>query len=289
MSDEIKNGLKNLLDEREREFNERINAQQELMASPAYQSELKFIKGLTYDVVDVLRLCLAYSGRAGKLAEHSLVIRSTDDLGQSVVAALHLQKDGLINPIKRELRYIIESSVKYLYVDQQTQGSTFDSDLNDRLEFLENRVGSSIDVLDELKLHGLHPEDEKHFKAEVYDAYRKSCAYVHVSRQQIEERLKRIEKGFPAGFESVDDLRKIGRLMFRVYDIALVLYFHGFGLPMTGDLFLQVLDDLPKWRFHKGKYVSIISGYFDYKHERKTLRYADSKSTSSEDWPPKRL
>lgn len=35
--------------------------------------------------------------------------------------------------------------------------------------------------------------------------------------------------------------------MFRVYDMALGLYFQGSGLPMTGDIIIQVLDDLPSW------------------------------------------
>ena len=56
-------------------------------------------------------------------------------------------------------------------------------------------MGSSIDVLDELSLWAFHPSDEKQFKSEVYDAYRKACAYVvHESRDQVEERLERAEK-----------------------------------------------------------------------------------------------
>ena len=41
--------------------------------------------------------------------------------------------------------------------------------------------------------------------------------------------------------------------MFRVYDIALTLFFHGYDLSMTGDVFINPLDEHPKWKFHKGK------------------------------------
>ena len=281
--------LQEYFEQKKAEHAAKVKAQEELVASPAYQSELKFIERMTSDIIVLLRLCLMYSGRAGEYSENSLTIRSTDDLGQSVLAAWHLVQQGMINPVKRELRYIIESSVKYLYVDQHTKGIEPLAKLPERLTFLETNVNSSIDAREELKLAALHPDDAKQFVDELYDIYRDCCAYVHVSRGQIEERLDMIEKGRPLGFETGEELRKIGRLMFRVYDVALTLYFHGYGLSMTGDIFIEALDDIPKWKFHKGKYVSVVSAYFDYKHERNTRKYGESRPWSPEDWPPKRL
>jgi hypothetical protein len=88
-------------------------------------------------------------------AKNSLVVRSTDDFGQSV-AVPNLMRDGLINPIKRELRYVIESSVKNLYVDQHAEEGTPLSQLSDRLDFMKAKVGSSIDVFDELNLRAIY-------------------------------------------------------------------------------------------------------------------------------------
>jgi len=260
----------------------KVKAQKELVASPAYQSELKFIERITSDILMLLRLCFIYSGRVSEYSENSLTIRSTDDLAQSVLAAWHLVQQGMINPVKRELRYIIESSVKYLYVDQHAEGIEFLAKLKERLAFLETNVNSSIDVREELKLAALHPADAKQFVDELYDIYRDCCAYVHVSRRQIEERLNMVEKGRFLGFETAEELRKIGRLMFRVYDVALTLYFHGYDLSMTGDIFIEILDDSPKWKFHKGKYVSVVSAYFDYKHERNMRKYGESRPWSPE-------
>ena len=113
--------------------------------------------------------------------------------------------------------------------------------------------------------------------------------YVHVSRRQIEERMVLVEKGRSLGFETDEELGKIGRLMFRVYDLALTLYFHGYDLSMTGDVFIEVLDNMPSWKFHKGKYVSIVSAFFDYKHERNMRKYGEPRPWSPEGWPPKRL
>jgi hypothetical protein len=77
--------------------------------------------------------------------------------------------------------------------------------------------------------------------------------------------------------------------MFRVNDIALTLYFHGLGLSMIGDIFVTALDDTPKWKYHKGKYVGCVSAYFDYRHERNIRKYGEPRPWSPEGWPPKRL
>jgi hypothetical protein len=146
-----------------------------------------------------------------------------------------------------------------------------------------------MDVREQLKLDLFHPDDAKEFIHELYSAYRECCAYVPVSRRQIEERLQLAEDGRSLGFETADDLRQIGRLMFRVYDMALVLYFHGYGESMTGDVFLNVLDDRPSWKFHKGKYVKVVSAYYDYKHERNMRKYGEPRPHDFASWPPKRL
>jgi hypothetical protein len=267
----------------------RVQAQKELSASPEYQNEVKFISRVTGDLVRLLQVCNVYSTRAGEYSANSIVARSTEDLAQSVLAAWNLIQDGLINPVKRELRYLIESQIKYLFVDQQTESGKPLAKLDERLDYLQANVDSSIDVREQLKLHLFHLDDAKQFVDELYDAYRECCAYVHVSRRQIEERLKLAEAGRSLGFETADELRKIGRLMFRIYDMALALYFHGYGASMTGDVFVTVLDDWPEWKFHKGKYVKIVSAYYDYKHERNMRKYGESRPHDPAAWPPKRL
>ncbi len=272
------------------EHDARVEAQQKLIASEAYQSELKFIGRMTFDLIQVLRLCMDYSGRAGEFSENSIVVKSTDDLAQSIMAAWNLVQDGLITPIKRELRYVLESAVKHLYVDQQMWSRQPTPTIAERLTFLQDNVDpSKIDVRDQLKLEGLHPDDAKQLIDELYDTYRDCCAYVHVSRRQIEERLALARKGRSLGFETPEELRKIGRLMFRAYDIALALYFHGYGLSMSGDIFIEVLDKLAEWKFHKGKYVGVVSAYFDYKHERNMRKYGETRPWTPIGWPPKRL
>src|SRR4051812_40598779 len=81
----------------------RAEAHAKMMAGERYQAELRFITRMTDDIQKLLYVCLTYSTRAGDESKNSLVIRSIADFGQSVAAASHLAREGLINPVKREL------------------------------------------------------------------------------------------------------------------------------------------------------------------------------------------
>lgn len=265
--------IREMFERQRREHAARVEAHKALMASPEYQAQLKYITRFSFDFLEALRVCWFYSSRAYDYSQKSLFVRSTDDLMQSILAAHRLLSEGMLNPIKRELRYVIESSVKNLYVDQEMNKQRPLPTLEERLDYLHNHVDrSSIDMREHLALGAFDAATSKQFIDELNDVYRECCAYVHVSRRQIEERLELAELGRGFGFETADELRKIGRLMFRVYDMALALYFHGYGLSMTGDVFINVLDDRPDWKFHKGKYVRKVSDYFDYKVERKSRK-----------------
>lgn len=72
--------------------------------------------------------------------------------------------------------------------------------------------------------------------------------------------------------ESVATLNRFNKLAFRVFDLVLVRIFYSIGHSMAGDVFTSALDDQPKWRFYKGKYVTRMSRCFDYKHERRARR-----------------
>lgn len=256
----------------------------QLQGTPEYKAQMKYIRRFSTDALLLLRLCYFYSTRTQSFAKNSLVVNSTDDLAQSISAGWLLAEDGLINPVKRELRYVIESCIKYLYADQQAVGKP----IEDRVAFLHN-IDSSIEVRSNLKLGALHVDDAKQFVDELYDTYRDCCAYVHVSPSQVKERLKQAEDGLALKYEKPEDLRKLAKLMFRVYDMVLTIYFHGYDLSMTGDVFIGVLDEKPEWSFHKGKYVSLVSAYYDYKHERNMRKYGESRPWNPEGWPPKKL
>lgn len=236
----------------------------EIFNSQQFQQELKYISNITFDFIEAIRQISIYSTRSKEIYQQLLTIRASDDIIQSAMGIRFLTMDGLQNMAKRELRYLIEMSTKYLVIDQEMMGKT----IKEKTHYLRTRIpNSSIDVTERLLTY-FDSELDKQFKDEIRDFYYKACAYVHPSQKQIEEQLRNYDNGFMLGFESAKSLQNTNKIVFRAYDIILVLLLTGFGHSMAGDLFINNFDNNRKWKFHRGKYINHFSKLFDYKHER---------------------
>jgi hypothetical protein len=244
----------------------KIEAHQiKVIDSQQFQESIKYFSDFTFDFINTIREISFYSTRAKDIYENQLTIKASDDLIQSAVGIRSLVMDGVHNMAKRELRYLIEMLVKYLIVDQELSGKA----LKEKTEYLSTNIpNASIDVIERMGTY-FDKSNDLEFKSEITDFFYKSCAYVHPSQRQIEEQISKYDKGFSIGFESAKELSDISRLTFRAYDMLLVMAFTGFGKSMAGDIFINVLDENSKWKFHKGKYSSRFSSLFDYKAERK--------------------
>lgn len=236
----------------------------DVVQSQQYQQELKYLNDFSYDAIQTVRTISFYSTRAKSIYDNFLTIRGSDDLLQSIIGLRESVVNGIHNMVRREIRYLIEMTTKYLIVDQEKMGEQ----LNVKTQYLATDISnSSIEVIERLSTP-FSADLDKQFKAEVKDLFYKTCAYVHPSRRQIEEQVDNYSKGVHIGFETAKMLADINKLLFRAYDIILTMLFIGFGQSMSGDLFIEVYDADPKWKFHKGKYLKEYSKLFDYKLER---------------------
>lgn len=251
---ELKNSLNQKIDKHKKDV---VDSQQ-------YQQEIKLLDDFSWDMIESIRHISLYSTRAKYIYDEFLTIRATDDILQSVLAIRDLLKDGIFNIAKREIRYLIEMVVKYLVVDQEKPKDK----IGVKIQYLASDIpNSSIEVVDRM-CTAFNADLDKQMKDEIKDLFYKSCAYVHPSPKQINEQLSNYSKGIHVGFETAKMLTDINKLCFRTYDIILSLLFVGFGMSMSGDLFIEIYDNNPKWKFHKGKYVSQFSKLYDYKLER---------------------
>lgn len=223
--------------------------------SQQYQQEVKYIKDISKDFVDTLRTISFYSARAGNIYDNFLCIRTIDDLIQSAIGILSMVENGIHNTVRRELRYLIEMITKYVIVDYAKMGESFGI----KTQYLQDEIpNSSIEIVMDYSTPFSSPTKEQ-FQSEVKDFFRKACAYVHPSKRQIDEQVANYQRGNTIGFESAKMFTDINRIVYRAYDIILTMVFHSFGHSMSKDLFEQVFNDNPKWKFHKGKYVKEYS------------------------------
>lgn len=193
---------------------------------------------------------------------------NTDDLLESVAAVPLLVEQGIFNSARRELRYLLEALVKFVYVDQQLPG---EASLRERLAFLADHVPrSSVEPIDWMTLR-LVPEPGE-FRAAVKQAFSTLSSYVHPSPPQVQERLRRAARGEFSGFEGPKVVEAFTNLASQTLDLGVVLIFEGIGPAFTGDLYIQLFDSRPDWKFHRTRFARQVSSRFDYKFERQRPR-----------------
>lgn len=230
---------------------EKQNEWQSINSSQQYQQEVKFLKHVTHDFIESLRSVAFYSTRGGDIYKNFLTIHAIDDIIQSAIAIKFMVDNGIHNTPKRELRYLIEMMTKYVIVDFDKMGSLF----AEKSEYLKSEIpNSSIEIIDSYS-PPFSPNKNQEFKSEVKDFFYKACAYVHPSKKQIDEQVLNYNNGNSIGFESAKMFEVINKLIFRSYDLILVMLFHTFGTSMSKDLFEQIFNQNKSWKFHKGKYV----------------------------------
>jgi hypothetical protein len=244
------------------ELEQRVSDWNEVQAGEQYVAQRKVLDRVSADFIEGIRAANFAFTRYPD-ADEWLLHRFTDDFLESAIAIRALAEQGVFNVCRRELRYLLEAAVKHVYVDQQVAGS---ASLADRLAFLGDTKKvprSSVDPVKQLTVRMLR--DTSSLTNAVRNAFGALSGYTHLSKKQLEERLQHASHGEYSGFESAATLDAFNRLLVQVYDVVLALVFEGIGPSFTGDLFIHVFDDLPKWRFHRGKLVGEISRFFDYK------------------------
>jgi hypothetical protein len=101
---------------------------------------------------------------------------STDDLLESVTAVPTLTREGIFNVARRELRYLLEATVKYVYVDQQLAS---DASVEDRVRFFaDNRKvpRSTIRPIDDVTIRML--DDPEPLRNAVKQSFGAPSGYV---------------------------------------------------------------------------------------------------------------
>lgn len=83
-----------------------------VLNSDDYVAASKFTRRMCLDFVTAVSTTSLYSTRAREIYDKMLLIRAADDAIQSRLAMLSLINDGMLNPAHRELRYLLERTVK---------------------------------------------------------------------------------------------------------------------------------------------------------------------------------
>lgn len=216
-----------------------------------------YLAGLSFVVQD--------TGRDPKFFGNHLLSYLAQDIVQSVIAVTALATEGLLNVAKRELRFLIEASIKICFVERES----YRSSVEEKLQAFEKVLSSQrISIKENLRLELLPVTLRAPFADEVGRLYGLTSAYVHLTPRQILERIAAVEAGVTPGMERPADVDALNEIAERAMAVSLVLLFHCVPDWVAGDWLVDDDGSSTRWHFQGSRFIAAIDSYFDYKHER---------------------
>ena len=172
------------------------------------------------------------TGRDPSFNANHLLSYLADDFIQSAVSITFLAREGGLSVAKRELRFIIESSIKLCFVHQQK----YNSSVQDKLTEFDKELSSpSISIKRDLNLNMLPPNLRDVFSEEIGRLYGKMSGYVHLTPEQILERIAAVDAGRTLGREGSAQVLELNNLISKGFAASLVLLLHSVPEYVAGD------------------------------------------------------
>ena len=198
-------------------------------------------------------------------SNHMLSVLSYDLL-QSASSISALATEGIFKVARRELRFLIEASVKLAFVQQGSYSSTID----EKLElFVDELSSQKITIKKNIKFSLLNENYCATFLEEVGRLYSETSDYVHYNPAQIIEAIQAAEDGVMPGKERASDVLALNRLVERCMAASMVFLFHSVPEWVAGDWLVEGDGSSVRWHFMKSRFIAAMDASFDYKHERK--------------------
>jgi len=210
--------------------------------------------------------------------EERITLRIKQQFVESLVAIATAVKEGLYNPARRELRFLLEASVKTLWLDSgcPTVGDATNASPKPRPTTVDEKVASLDDlgrerfgeIVGSLRFRLMDDAGSAAYRQTAVSLYGRLSTHVHISSNIIARDLKGFDRDRDFGFETIADVNAIIDLARQVLDLALASHLEAFDEGLVGDIFTSLLDDMQRWSFHKTPLVAAVSRHFDYKAER---------------------
>lgn len=214
-----------------------------------------------------LRFAVDDTSRDPSYIENHLLSYTFQDYLQSTIAIPVLTQAGILNACKRELRFLLEMSIKLCSVQQQQ----YESDVATKLSTLQATFESTnISMQKGLNLALIPEANRPDFYQEVGRVYGETSSYIHLTLKQILERVDLVNQGRTSGFENGEDLSSLNSLVGRGLACSLVFLLHAVPEYVAGDLLVSEDGSSNDWYFSKSRFIALIDEHFDYKHERQT-------------------
>lgn len=220
---------------------------------------------ITHEYLAALRFVVADAERDPKFSTNHLLSYLAQDFIESAIAITFLASQGALRPAKRELRFIIESSVKICFIQQKSYSTL----IADKVSQFDRVLSSpSISIKRDLAINLIPEGLQDPFSEEVGRLYGETSGYVHLTPRQIVERIASVDAGRTVGYESPQEVANLDGLISRGYAVSLALLLHSVPSYVAGDWLVDSDGSSNNSYFLGSRFIAGIDTSFDYKHER---------------------
>ncbi len=205
------------------------------------------------------------TARDPELANCHFLAYVANDYLESAVAIPFMVREGIHNVCFRELRFLLELSLKLCFVQQQN----YRQSVEDKLAAFREQLNSpNISIKNSIDLSLLPVAERATFLEETGRIYGATSNYVHLTFNQMKARLAQVEGGRTPGNETPEEVDHLNELVLRVLSTAFVYIAHSVPSYAVGDFFVGSDGKSHPWSLSRSKYVALVDECFDYKPER---------------------
>jgi len=232
---------------------------------PAVANEVAHTELLCMDFLRGVMFLVRDTARDPKFFDCHFLAYVADDYLESAVAIPLMVREGIHNVCFRELRFLLELSLKLCFIQQQNYHLPIEEKL---AAFREQLNSPNISIKNNIDLSLLPVAERATFLEETGRVYGATSNYVHLTFSQMKDRLTQVESGRTLGNETPEEVSRLNELILRVLSTAFVYIAHSVSNYAVGDFFVDTDGNSYQWSLGRSRYVAMLDESFDYKHER---------------------
>ena len=174
------------------------------------------------------------------------------DLFESATSITLMTEAGVLNSARRELRFILESSIKIAFIHQENPDLSIDQKLESFRSFFDS---GSISSKRRIDLRLLPADLQQSFYDELGRLHGETSRYVHLTTDQIRDRLEWLERRRFEGRDISPHVSILNKLIKRVLCASVVLLLHSAEFSVIREFLLEKLPDQAYWFLENNEYV----------------------------------
>ena len=190
-----------------------------LLRSQGFETASRRTAALVSDYAIGLRAVSVMSTRWSGFGQARLSLRMHDLFLESAITTLSLVREGMLNPARCEMRFLLEASIKAWWCDCVEPGG----DVEAKVGFLDDLGTARFrEVVETIEPRLLDPTMKAELLQIATNLYARLSTHIHPSTSGIGLDLRKFEKGQYIGFETAADVNRANELFAQVLDVSLV-------------------------------------------------------------------